>query len=302
MKASVLIGSNGLRAILQKLAGGIGCGLICLLLPLAARAAYTGTPPLLVVDGGTGQVTLTAHAVLLGAGTAGIVQVSPSATSGVGLVSAGASADPVFGTTVVAGGGTGVTTLTAHGIVLGEGTSNVAVLSPVADSVVVWGASSADPTTAGTSSTADSVLGWGAAGSTPAVMAMTSCSTATSAVSYNTSTHAFGCNSISSGGVALTTEAIASTATITISAANGKTSIINSGTPATTINLPTAVQTAGWRQCIKDGTENFTTNPATIKSPTSGTIDGVAGATGVAINQVKQELCFLSDGTNWYIE
>jgi hypothetical protein len=218
--------------------------------PSLSYAAYTGTPPLLVVDGGTGAQTFT-----------------------------------------------------AHGILVGEGTGAVVALSPVADSVVVWGSASSDPTTAGTSSTADSVLGWGAAASTPAPETLTSCSGATSAVTYNTSTHAFGCNTLSTGGVALTTATAAGTSPITITATNGLTTIVSMGTPAASvINLPTAVQTAGWRECVKDGTTNFATNNATVKSPTSGTIDGVAGATGVVMNQAHQELCFISDATNWWIE
>jgi hypothetical protein len=81
------------------------------------------------------------------------------------------------------------------------------------------------------------------------------------------------------------------------------TTIVSMGTPAAaTINLPTAVQTAGWRECVKDGTTDFGANNATVKSPTSGTIDGVAGATGVVMKQTHQELCFISDGTNWFIE
>lgn len=49
-----------------------------------------------VSSGGTGQVTLAIHDVLVGNGTNGITQIAPSATSGVALVSNGASADPSF--------------------------------------------------------------------------------------------------------------------------------------------------------------------------------------------------------------
>lgn len=325
-----------------------------LLAPVVALAAYTGTPPLVVAaggtgastlpafnlllgngtaaisgitpsatvgipvvsagasanpiygtasvaGGGTGQVTLAAFGVLIGNGTSGIASVAPSATAGIGLVSQGASANPVYGTTVVAGGGTGQVTLAAHGLLVGEGTTALAVIGPVADSVPVWGAATADPTTAGTASTADSLLGWGAAGSTPAPVALLSCSSGTSALTYNTGTHVFGCNTISAGtGVALTTAAVASTATITLATTNGLTTIVNTGTAATTINLP-ATQANGWRQCVKDGTENFSTNPATIKV-SAGNIDGTVGTTGVAINQKGMELCFISDGTNYWIE
>lgn len=70
----------------------------------------------------TAQLTgLTNHAILVGAGTGTITKVSPSATSGVPLISQGSSANPTFGTAVVAGGGTGVTTIT--GLVSGNGTN-----------------------------------------------------------------------------------------------------------------------------------------------------------------------------------
>jgi hypothetical protein len=100
-----------------------------------------------------------------------------------------------------------------------------------------------------------------------------------------------------------TTSTASGSSPFTIAATNLLTTIISMGTPAaSTINLPTAVQTAGWRECVKDGTTNFATNNATLKSPTSGTIDGVAGATGIVMNQAHQELCVISDGTNWFIE
>jgi hypothetical protein len=51
--------------------------------------------------------------------------VAPSATSGVPIISQGASAQPIFGTAVVAGGGTGATSFTAHGALFGNGTSAV---------------------------------------------------------------------------------------------------------------------------------------------------------------------------------
>jgi hypothetical protein len=74
--------------------------------------AYKRNSPAPVNEGGTGLVTATAHDVLIGAGTSAIGLVAPSATSGVPLISQGAAADPVYGTAVVAGGGTGVVTMT----------------------------------------------------------------------------------------------------------------------------------------------------------------------------------------------
>lgn len=56
--------------------------------------AYVGTPPLPVNNGGTGQITLTNHGVLIGAGTSGVTQLSVGAT---GTVLAGLTgADPSF--------------------------------------------------------------------------------------------------------------------------------------------------------------------------------------------------------------
>lgn len=85
----------------------------------------------------------------------------------------------------VANGGTGAATLTAHGILLGEGTSAVGSV--------------------GSGSTADSVPLWGGAGGDPTAAALGSCSGASNALTYNTSTHAFGCNTISGGGSSIGT-------------------------------------------------------------------------------------------------
>lgn len=62
--------------------------------------AFTATP-------------VTQYNTLLGGATSStIAQAAPSATAGIPLVSNGASANPSFTTAVVAGGGTGVTTMT----------------------------------------------------------------------------------------------------------------------------------------------------------------------------------------------
>lgn len=91
--------------------------------------SYKRISPSPVIEGGTGAQTLTGvltgngtsavtantvtnHNVLVGAASNGITSVSPSATSGIPLVSGGSSADPSFTTAVVAGGGTGVVTMT----------------------------------------------------------------------------------------------------------------------------------------------------------------------------------------------
>lgn len=95
----------------------------------------------------TTQLTgLTNHNVLIGAGTATITKVAPSATSGVPLISQGAASDPLFGTAVVAGGGTGAVTLTNHGVLIGQATSAiVATAAGAAGQVLQSGGASADP-------------------------------------------------------------------------------------------------------------------------------------------------------------
>lgn len=77
-------------------------------------------------------VTTTNHNVLLGAASNGITNLAPSATTGIAVVSQGAAADPAFSTVVVAGGGTGQVTLTAHSVLIGNGTSGITQVGPVA--------------------------------------------------------------------------------------------------------------------------------------------------------------------------
>lgn len=79
--------------------------------------------------------------VLVGAANGGIASVAPSATSGVPVISQGAAANPVFGTAVVAGGGTGATTLT--GVLTGNGTSAVTASTITQYGTVVAGTSNA---------------------------------------------------------------------------------------------------------------------------------------------------------------
>lgn len=100
---------------------------------------------------------LTANNVLIGAGTTTITKVAPSATTGVALVSQGAAVDPAFDTVVVAGGGTGDTSLTDHGVLLGSGTSPVTVTAVGTDGQVLIGATAADPAFATITSTDGSI-------------------------------------------------------------------------------------------------------------------------------------------------
>jgi hypothetical protein len=96
--------------------------------------SITGTANQIAASASVGSVTLsligpytpstyTSHGVLVGEGTSSIVAVSPSATSGIPLISQGSSSDPIYGTAVVAGGGTGDVSFTAYSVICGGTTS-----------------------------------------------------------------------------------------------------------------------------------------------------------------------------------
>lgn len=91
------------------------------------------------------------HSVLVGEGTSSIVGVGPNAASGIPLISQGVSADPIFGTAVVAGGGTGAVTFTPFAVitggttatgplqnVVGLGTANQVLTSNGAGALPTW--------------------------------------------------------------------------------------------------------------------------------------------------------------------
>lgn len=119
---------------------------------LAVTLSGTALP---VANGGSGQVSLTAHDVLIGNGTSGVGVAAPTSTANA-LVSNGTSSDPTFQTLGIAGGGTGQTTLTSHGMLIGAGTSAITQLAAPATGTVLEGqGTSADPafTAAPTSTT-----------------------------------------------------------------------------------------------------------------------------------------------------
>jgi hypothetical protein len=149
---TILAGAN----VVQTLTGNSGGAIP----PLTGNINTLGTGSITIVGSGhtlTTQLTgLTSHNVLIGQGTATIGLVAPSATSGVPLISQGSAADPVFGTAVVAGGGTGNTTFTAYSIICagttatgafqnvsGLGTSGQVLTSNGAGALPTWQASGA---------------------------------------------------------------------------------------------------------------------------------------------------------------
>lgn len=71
--------------------------------------------------------SVTQHDILVGGSANAITSVAPSATSGVPVISQGASADPAFGTAVVAGGGTGAASFNINGPVISNTTTTGAL-------------------------------------------------------------------------------------------------------------------------------------------------------------------------------
>jgi hypothetical protein len=106
----------------------------------------------LVKGSGTGTfsgVTVTQYNSLIGSTSNGITSVAPGSTTGVPLVSQGASANPAYAPMVVAGGGTNITSATAYGVICAGTTSTgsfQAVTPGTAGYLLESGGSSALPT------------------------------------------------------------------------------------------------------------------------------------------------------------
>lgn len=74
----------------------------------------------------------TQYNVQTGGASGTLNNVAPSATSGVPVISQGSAAQPIFGTAVVAGGGTGVTSFTDTNSLLCSGTTTTGALQDIA--------------------------------------------------------------------------------------------------------------------------------------------------------------------------
>lgn len=114
-----------------------------------------------VADGGTGAVSLTNYSVLIGSGTAAITPITEG-TDGQFLIGY-TTADPVFVTLTgdvssvttagvvtlatldVGTGGTGATSLTDHGVLVGSDATAITVVAVGTDGQVLVGVSTADP-------------------------------------------------------------------------------------------------------------------------------------------------------------
>lgn len=150
---------------------------------MATMNAIDSNNPIQVARGGTGDATLTAHGVLVGEGTGAITPLSVG-TNGQVLIGASA-ADPAFATLTSSGstiafttganslnlevvnpvsapvtvpqGGTGRTTLTTHGVLVGEGTAAINQLAVGSNGQVLLGSTGADPVFATLTSTGGTI-------------------------------------------------------------------------------------------------------------------------------------------------
>lgn len=144
---------------------------------------------------GVGIITLAQNGGGVNGGGGGGGSVS-SVSAGTGLT---ASPNPITGVgtisllvpVTVPNGGIGATTLTNHGILVGAGTSAVSGLTALTNDQLILGST----------------------GVNPGAVSLVNCGSATQALSYSTSTHTFGCQTISAGGGGATT--VMKTATTT---------------------------------------------------------------------------------------
>ncbi len=247
--AAILISLNSIHAANAQVTGAcptnqwvsvVNSNIVAQACSQPAMTNLSGT--LGVAQGGTGRVTLTASSVLLGEGVAGLNGVAPPGTSGIPLIGQTA-ADPVFGTAVVAGGGTGAATFTAHGVMLGEGTSPLVPTAAGATGTILAGVTSNDP----------------AFTATPAGL---------------TSLGATTLNSTTTNGTTINAGADAVAGTVAIfptTTATGKTTLTaSSNSGATTTNINTAAQAGARTYTVPDQgvSSNFMLTGATVSATT----------------------------------
>jgi len=190
--------------------------------------------------------------------------VPPSATSGVPLVSQGAAAQPIFGTAVVAGGGTGSTSFNTNGVVI-SGTSSTAALTSLS-------LTSGQVVIGGTSTPAAATLTAGAGISI--TNGNNSITIAASGAGFTWSNIAVNTNAVAENGYR-------ATAALTLTLPNG---------PADGVTIKIQVKTASAVIVAAQGSD-------TIRmGPTIGAAAGSATSTGIG---QTIELVYDTANTNW---
>lgn len=255
-------------------------------LPNASATILTSNAAVTVGQGGTGQVTLTNHGVLIGAGTAAVTQLA-AAPSGTVLTGQGASADPSFSATP---------TLGAAGSVLGTlalsgNTSGVVTLSPQA-AAGTWTMSL--PTSGGTNgqflqTNGSGVTTWASP---------TGSGTVNSGTTPRLAFYATSGTALSDTGAALVWNAPA----LTIGAAGtGTGSLLLSGTTSGTVTVqPQAVAgTYNFNLPISAGTSGqpLLSGGGSATAMSFGTLGVAAGGTGLTSGTSGGVLAFTATGT-----
>jgi hypothetical protein len=131
---------------------------------------------LVAANGGTGQSSYTIGDLLYASGSTALSKLADVAT-GNALISGGVGVAPswgkigltthVSGTLAVGNGGTGATTLTTRGVLIGNGTNAVSATAAGTSGQVLVGYTGADPSWANLTSTAVTSLSFGSTGLTP---------------------------------------------------------------------------------------------------------------------------------------
>lgn len=274
-----------------------------------------GTSTLTVANGGTGQTSLNAHAVLLGNGTGTINFAIPSSTSGFVLTSNGTGSDPtwqspsgtgtvtdvgltmpsgfivsgspittagtfvVTGTLAVGSGGTGQSTLTNHGVLVGAGSSAITQLSAASAGTVLTGqGASSDPSFSATPTL-------GVNGTTPGTLSIANGNGGGASVTLANpgTTSAYTINlptSIGSNGQILTSSGASGTLTWTspVSGAKNYLSVYNGNTGNGNFEFG---NTTGWSLgTVGTLTNNLPTGTPTFGSGASGNLSISAVTSG----------------------
>ena len=176
----VLVGNTGGAPSWSALTGigvtSFSAGTTGLTPSTGTTGAVTLAGTLVAANGGTGQSSYTIGDLLYASGSTALSKLADVAT-GNALISGGVGVAPswgkigltthVSGTLEVGNGGTGATSLTTRGVLIGNGTSAVSATAAGTSGQVLVGYTGADPSWANLTSTAVTSLSFGSTGLTP---------------------------------------------------------------------------------------------------------------------------------------